>query len=148
MTHDRIETMPSPADFNAQIIEEFRANHGRVGGIFAATPLLLLHHTGARSGRQRIAPLGFVTDGERYVVCASNGGAPANPDWYHNLKTQPETMIEVRTELIPVRASEPKGNERDRLWQASVQNAPQLDEYAQKAGRTIPVIVLTPGEHR
>ncbi len=136
--------MPSPADFNARIIQEFRANHGRVGGVFASTPLLLLHHTGAQSGRQRIAPLGFVTDGHRYIVCASNGGAPTNPGWYHNLKAQPETMIEGRAELIPVRASEPSKDERGRLWQASVENAPQLSEYEQKAGRIIPVIVLTP----
>ena len=87
----------SSADFNAQIIEEFHANQGRVGGIFEGAPLLLLHHTGAKSDKNRINPLGYHSDGERYVVCASNGGAPRNPDWYYNLKAHPNVTIEVGT---------------------------------------------------
>ena len=79
----------SPADFNAQIIDEFHANDGRVGGMFEGTPLLLLHHTGAHSGKHRVNPVGYLIDGGRYVVIASNGGAPTNPNWYHNLKAHP-----------------------------------------------------------
>ena len=79
----------SPADFNAQIIEEFHANEGRVGGMFEGMPLLLLHHTGAKSGKSRINPLAYQADGGRYVIFASKAGAPTNPDWYHNLKAQP-----------------------------------------------------------
>ena len=79
----------SPADFNAKIIEEFHANEGRVGGMFEGKPLLLLHHTGAKSGKSRINPLAYQSDGGRYVIFASKAGAPSNPDWYHNLKAQP-----------------------------------------------------------
>ena len=79
----------SPAEFNARIIEEFRANEGVVGGMFEGVPLLLLHHTGAKSGKTRINPLAYQSDGGRYVVFASKGGAPTNPDWYHNLRANP-----------------------------------------------------------
>jgi deazaflavin-dependent oxidoreductase (nitroreductase family) len=89
-----------------------------------------------------------VSDGGRFVVCASNGGAPKNPHCYDNLKARPDATIEVLTDTIEVRASEAQGEERDRLWRASVQNAFQLGEYAQQSGRTIPVIVLTPRELR
>ena len=89
-----------PADFNAQIIDEFHANEGRVGGTFESTPLLLLHHTGAKSGKSRINPLAYQRDAGRYVVFASKGGAPTNPDWYHNLKAHPDTTIEVGTDTI------------------------------------------------
>ncbi|MGO9973633.1 MAG: nitroreductase/quinone reductase family protein, partial [Solirubrobacteraceae bacterium] len=92
----------SPADFNAKIIEEFRANGGRVGGMFESMPLLLLHHTGAKSGKQRVNPLAYQRDGDRYVIFASKAGAPTNPDWYHNLKAHPEVAIEVGTETINV----------------------------------------------
>jgi deazaflavin-dependent oxidoreductase (nitroreductase family) len=136
----------SSADFNAQIIEEFHANQGCVGGIFEGAPLLLLHHTGAKSDKNRINPLGYHSDGGQYVVCASNGGAPRNPDWYYNLKAHPNVTIEVGTDTIPVHASEASGEERDLLFRASVNRAPQLGEYAKQAGRTIPVIVLTPTE--
>ena len=136
----------SSADFNAQIIEEFHANQGRVGGIFEGAPLLLLHHTGAKSDKNLINPLGYHSDGGRYVVCASNGGAPRNPDWYYDLKAHPNVTIEVGTDTIPVQASEASGEERDRLFSTSVARAPQLGEYAKQAGRTIPVIILTPTE--
>ncbi|MGP0051696.1 MAG: nitroreductase/quinone reductase family protein, partial [Solirubrobacteraceae bacterium] len=90
----------SPADFNAKIIDEFRASGGRVGGMFESMPLLLLHHTGAKSGKQRINPLAYQRNGDRYVIFASKAGAPTNPDWYHNLKAHPEVAIEVGTETI------------------------------------------------
>ena len=134
----------SPADFNAQIIEEFRANGGRVSGMFEGTPLLLLHHTGARSGTRRINPLVYQRDGDRYVIFASKAGAPTNPDWYHNLIAHPNATIELGAETIEVLASEAVGEERDRLFEAQVERFPQFAEYAQKTTRVIPVIVLTP----
>jgi deazaflavin-dependent oxidoreductase (nitroreductase family) len=94
----------SASDFNAQIIEEFRANEGRVGGPFEGLPLLLLHHTGAKSGKRYINPLAYQADNGRYVIFASKGGAPTNPGWYYNLRANPDTTIEVGTETIPVNA--------------------------------------------
>jgi deazaflavin-dependent oxidoreductase (nitroreductase family) len=134
----------SPADFNAQIIEEFRANEGRVGGRFEGNPLLLLHHTGARSGRSYVNPLAYQADDGRYVIFASKAGAPENPGWYHNLKANPDTTIEVGTETVPVRAGEAVGAERDRLYSTQAERIPQFGAYQESAGRTIPVIVLTP----
>lgn len=134
----------SPADFNAQIIEEFRANEGRVGGMFDGLPLLLLHHIGAKSGKSRINPLAYQSDGGRYVVFASKAGAPTNPDWYHNLKAQPNVTIEVGADTINVIASEATGEERERLYRTQAERIPQFAEYEQKAKRIIPVIVLEP----
>jgi deazaflavin-dependent oxidoreductase (nitroreductase family) len=134
----------SPADFNAQIIDEFRANEGRVGGVFEGSPLLLLHHSGAKSGKRRVNPVGYLSDGGRYVVIASNGGAPTNPAWCHNLKAHPNVTIEVGIETIDVVASEATGVERERLFRTLAARAPQLSEYAQKTERLIPVIVLAP----
>jgi len=134
----------SPADFNAQIIDEFHANEGRVGGMFEGMPLLLLHHTGAKSGKNRVNPLAYQSDDGRYVVFASKGGAPTNPDWYHNLKAQPNVTIEVGTDRIDVIASEATGDERKRLFRTQAERVPQFAEYEEKAGRVIPVIVLTP----
>lgn len=136
----------SPADFNAKIIEEFRANEGRVGGRFEGLPLLLLHHTGARSGRQRINPLAYQRDGDSYVVFASKGGAPSNPDWYHNLKANPQAAIEVGTDTIQVAAREAGGEERARLFRAQAERVPSFGEYERKTDRVIPVMVLTPRE--
>ncbi len=135
----------SPTDFNAKIIEEFRANGGRVGGMFEGATLLLLHHIGARSGQERVNPLVYDRDGDRYVIFASKAGAPTNPDWYHNLKAHPEVTIEVGTDTIPVTAAEATGQERERLFQAQVERAPTFAEYQAKTERTIPVIILTPG---
>jgi deazaflavin-dependent oxidoreductase (nitroreductase family) len=134
----------SPADFNAQIIEEFHANEGRVGGMFDGVPLLLLHHTGAKSGKSRVNPLAYQSDGGRYVVFASKAGAPTNPDWYHNLKARPSVTIEVGADTIEVVASEATGEERERLYRTQAERIPQFAEYEQKAKRVIPVIVLTP----
>jgi deazaflavin-dependent oxidoreductase (nitroreductase family) len=132
-------------DFNAKIIEEFHANEGRVGGMFESMPILLLHHTGAKSGTSRINPLVYQEDDGRYVVFASKGGAPTNPDWYYNLKANPDVTIEVGTETIPAHADEATGEERERLFSVQRERAPQFAEYEQTAGnRTIPVIVLTP----
>jgi deazaflavin-dependent oxidoreductase (nitroreductase family) len=134
----------APADFNAQIIDEFHANEGRVGGMFDGMPLLLLHHTGARSGKSRVNPLAFQSDGGRYVIFASKAGAPANPDWYHNLKAHPNVKIEVGTDTIDVLATEASGEERERLYRTQAERIPQFADYEQKTDRVIPVIVLTP----
>lgn len=134
----------SPADFNAQIIDEFHANEGRVGGRFEGVPLLLLHHIGAKSGKSRINPLAYQSDGGRYVVFGSKAGAPTNPDWYHNLRAQPHVKIEVGTDTIDVVASEASGEERERLYRTQAERIPQFAEYEKQAERVIPVIVLTP----
>src|SRR6201986_5462739 len=96
----------SPPDFNAQVIDEFRANEGRVGGMFENMPLLLLHHSGAKSGTPYINPLAYLRDGDRYVIFASKGGAPDNPGWYYKLKAQPETTIEGGTDTLDVHADQ------------------------------------------
>jgi deazaflavin-dependent oxidoreductase (nitroreductase family) len=134
----------SAGDFNARIIQEFRANEGRVGDPFQNSTLLLLHHTGAKSGRSYVNPLVYRRDGDRYVIFASKGGALANPGWYHNLKGHPDTTIEVGTETLPVVATEASGEERDRLFEAQKKDSPQFAEYERATDRTIPVIVLTP----
>jgi deazaflavin-dependent oxidoreductase (nitroreductase family) len=134
----------SPDDFNARIIDEFRANEGRVGGPFEGGTLLLLHHVGARTGTARVNPLMYNRDGDRYVIFASKAGAPTNPGWYHNLIADPNTTIEVGTDTIDVVASEATGDERDRLYNAQAERSPQFAEYQAKTDRLIPVVVLTP----
>jgi deazaflavin-dependent oxidoreductase (nitroreductase family) len=134
----------SRADFNSQIIDEFHANEGRVGGPFEGVPLLLLHHTGAKSGKSRINPLAYQADGERYVVFASKGGAPEDPAWYRNLKAHPDVTIEVGTDTVGVVASDATGEVRERLFRTQVERVPQFGEYEKKAGRVIPVVILTP----
>lgn len=134
----------SMADFNQQIIDEFRANEGRVGGMFENMPLLLVHHTGARTGQARVNPVAYLRDGDSYAIFASKAGAPTSPDWYHNLKANPSAKIEVGTETIPVHVSEATGEERDRLFDEQKRLRPQFAEYEQKTDRVIPVLVLTP----
>jgi deazaflavin-dependent oxidoreductase (nitroreductase family) len=134
----------TPADFNTQVIEEFRANQGRAGGMFEGKPLLLLHNVGAKSGNQFVTPLVYLADGANYVIFASKGGAPNNPGWYHNLKAEPNVSIEVGTDTVEVLAAEATGEERDRLYGIQEEQQPQFSEYAQKTDRKIPVIVLTP----
>jgi deazaflavin-dependent oxidoreductase (nitroreductase family) len=131
-------------DFNEQVIEEFRANAGVVGGMFAGKPLLLLHHVGAKSGQARIAPLVYLADGERRVIFASKGGAPQNPAWYHNLLAHPDTKIEVGAETFAVTAEQIDGPERDRLYGRQVSEQPNFGEYQDKTTRLIPVIALEP----
>jgi len=136
----------APTDYNAQVIAEFRANAGRVGGPFDGMTLLLLHHVGAKSGAARVNPLVYQRDGDRYVIVASKAGAPTNPDWYHNLMANPHTTIEVGSETVDVHASEASGAERERLYQEIATRSPQFAEYAAKTDRVIPVILLTPTE--
>jgi deazaflavin-dependent oxidoreductase (nitroreductase family) len=136
--------MGSREDFNARIIEEFRANEGRVGGPFEGNPLLLLHHRGARSGTERVNPLAYTEDAGRYVIFASKGGSPSNPAWFYNLRAHPDTTIELGADEVEVRASEAVGEERDRLYREQAEQIPEFAEYERKAGRVIPVVVLTP----
>jgi deazaflavin-dependent oxidoreductase (nitroreductase family) len=131
-------------DWNAKIIEEFHANEGRVGGPFEGRPLLLLHTRGAKSGEERVNPLAYMRDGDRYAVFASKGGAPTNPDWYHNVIANPEVTIEVGTETIKGRAYVATDPERTDLWTHQVAAMPAFGDYEKKSGRTIPVIVIEP----
>lgn len=131
-------------DFNAGVVEEFRAHEGQVGGMFAEMPLLLLHHVGARSGSERISPVAYLEDDGRYAIFASKAGAPTNPGWYHNLKADPDVTIEVGAQTLQVHAEEATGAERERLFAAQSERSPQFGEYQLKTSRTIPVIVLTP----
>ena len=134
----------TPAEYNAKIIGEFRANQGRVGGMWEGTPLLLLHHTGAKSGVSRVNPVAYLADDHRYLVWAANGGAPNNPDWYHNLRAHPGTRIEVGSETIDVVAEEASGAERERLFARAAARHPQLQQLARNTPRVIPMVVLTP----
>jgi deazaflavin-dependent oxidoreductase (nitroreductase family) len=130
-------------DWNARNIAEFRGNHGKVGGDFEGAPLLLLHTTGARSGKLRINPLMYLKDGERYLVFASKGGADTNPDWYHNLKAHPNVQIEVGDETINVHAEEIVGPERDTLYGRQAALYPRFADYQLQTKRIIPVVALT-----
>jgi deazaflavin-dependent oxidoreductase (nitroreductase family) len=134
--------MSDREDWNARIIKEFRTNEGRVGGPFQGAPLLLLTTTGARSGKTRINPLMYLRDGDRLVVFGSKGGAPTNPDWFHNVVANPDASVEVGTERFPVQAIVATGDERDELFAEQAKRYPQFAEYAAKTERTIPVIVL------
>jgi deazaflavin-dependent oxidoreductase (nitroreductase family) len=136
----------SPAnDFNTKIIEEFRANAGQVGGQFANTTVLLLHHTGAKSGAQRISPLVYQPVGQNFAIFASMGGAPVNPSWYHNLVAHPDVSIEVGTQTIPVRAHVAGPGEREEIWEKQKRERPNFADYERSATpREIPVIVLEP----
>jgi deazaflavin-dependent oxidoreductase (nitroreductase family) len=130
-------------DFNQQVINEFRANQGKVGGRYANRPLLLLTTTGAKSGRALTRPLTYTRDGDRLVVIASFGGGPKNPSWYHNLVANPEATVEVGSERFRVRATVTTGEERQRLFNRQAEQMPAFAEYQQKTTRQLPVIVLT-----
>ncbi len=130
-------------DWNTQIIEEFRANGGKVGGQFEGAPLLLLHSTGAKSGQDRIAPVMYRDVGDDIAIFASKAGAPDNPDWYHNLVANPEASIEIGTETVPVTARVVTGDERSAIWEPQKAEYPGFAEYEQKTTREIPVVLLT-----
>lgn len=135
--------MTSIADYNQRIIDEFRASAGRPPSWSGSSPLLLLHHRGAKSGAERVNPVAYLEDDGRYVIFASKAGAPTNPDWYHNLKAHPETTIEVGSDSVAVTAAEATGEERERLFATQARRSPQFAEYQEKTERLIPVIVLT-----
>jgi deazaflavin-dependent oxidoreductase (nitroreductase family) len=131
------------ANWNERIIEEFRENEGRVGGYFAGATLLLLHTAGRKTGLPRVTPLVYLPDGERYVVCATNGGSPTHPDWYHNLMANPDVEVEVGAEMMPVRATEIQEDaEREALYARQVERRPGFAEYPAKAKRRIPIVAL------
>jgi deazaflavin-dependent oxidoreductase (nitroreductase family) len=132
------------SDWNDKIIEEFRANSGRVGGNFDGAPLLLLHTVGARSGQSRVHPMMYQKVDGGYAVFASKGGAPTNPDWYHNLLAQPRVQAEIGTDTVALTARVAAGDERQRIWNAQKIAYPGFAEYEQKTTREIPVIVLEP----
>jgi deazaflavin-dependent oxidoreductase (nitroreductase family) len=131
-------------EFNKGIIEEFRANGGKVGGQYAGAPMLLLHTTGAKSGQPRVNPVVYLADGDNLVVFASKAGAPTNPDWYHNLLANPQASVEVGERTLDVVAHVAEGETRERLWSRQVATFPRFVEYQEKAGREIPVVVLVP----
>jgi deazaflavin-dependent oxidoreductase (nitroreductase family) len=136
--------MSEPTDFNQQVIDEFRANGGKVEGPFQGLPLVLVHHAGAKSGLERVNPLAYQRLSEDSVaIFASKGGAPTNPDWYHNLVAHPDTSIEIGTERYDVTARVATGDERERIWEAQKKAFPNFAEYeTTSGGREIPVVVL------
>jgi len=131
-------------DYNQKNIDEFRANAGKVGGRFEGKTLLLLHTTGAKSGKERINPVAYVRDGENYVVIASKGGAETHPDWYYNILAHPRLSVEVGTETFDVQAKIAEEPERTRLYNKMVETMSAFDTYRRKTERVIPVIVLRP----
>ncbi|MGZ8631318.1 MAG: nitroreductase family deazaflavin-dependent oxidoreductase [Actinomycetota bacterium] len=133
--------MAAPDDWNRNVIEEFRANGGEVRA-FRHQPLLLLTHTGARTGATRTNPLAYFADDDRYVIIASKGGAPNNPDWYHNLRANPSATVEVGTETFDVTVEEAGPEERERLWAMITDHNPAFGEYERTTDRTIPVMIL------
>lgn len=130
--------------WNDDIIAEFRANEGRVGGRYENQPLLLLHHTGAKSGIERVNPVGYLRVGDAFAVFGTKAGAPTDPNWYRNLIANPRARIEVGTETLDVVARVAEGDERHRLWERQKQLNPAFAGYDEKAGRPIPVVVLEP----
>lgn len=129
---------------NAEIVDEFRAHGGRVGGPFEGAPMLLLHHIGARTGRARVTPLVYLPDGIRMVVFATKAGDPSNPDWYHNLVAHSRVTIEVGNVRREVRAVLSHGREREHLYARMAMIRPEFTTYEKRAGRQIPVIALQP----
>jgi deazaflavin-dependent oxidoreductase (nitroreductase family) len=135
--------MPDRSDWNRQIIEEFRANGGKVGGVWEGRRLLLLTTTGAKSGQHRTNPLAYLPDGDRLLIFASKAGAPTNPDWYHNLVAHSNVTVEVGAETYEATATVLTGEERDRLYAKQSQASPAFADYQAKTSRTIPVVALS-----
>ena len=132
------------ADFNQDTIEEFRANGGKVGGMFEGAPLLILHHTGAKSGTVRQIPLMYQSLDNGYAIFASKDGADTNPDWYHNLKANPAVKIEVGTDTVDVTARVAGTDERDPIWTKQKAGYANFAEYEAGTTRVIPVVILEP----
>lgn len=130
-------------DWNRKVIDEFRANEGKVGGPFAGAPMILVHHFGAKSGVERVSPMVYFPDGERLLIVASAAGSPKNPDWYHNLKANPEVPVEVGRDTFPVVVEELASAERAEKWAAITAAMPGFAEYQEKTSRQIPVLALS-----
>ena len=135
----------SANDWNAQIIAEFRENEGKVGGPFEGAPLLLLHHTGAKSGTERVTPLVYQPVDGGYAIFASKAGAPTNPDWYYNIVANPGVQVEVGADTVGANARVLDGAERETVWTRQKELMPNFAEYEAKTDRVIPVIVLESG---
>jgi deazaflavin-dependent oxidoreductase (nitroreductase family) len=131
-------------DWNRQVIEQFRANQGKVGGNWEGRPLLLITTTGAKSGEKRTHPVMYLREGDRLFVFASKGGAPTHPAWYHNLLAHPEVTVELEGETFPATAKPVTGAEHDSIYARWAQKYPQFGEYQEKTTRTIPVVELQP----
>lgn len=129
-------------EMNRTVIDEFRANGGKAGGVFEGKPLVLVHHTGAKSGTERIAPLVPLVDDGRIYIFASKGGADTNPDWYRNLVANPGVTVELGTDTYPASARVLEGAERDEIYAKQVEVEPQFGEYQKKTTRVIPVVEL------
>ncbi len=129
-------------DFNSSIIDEFHKNGGQVGGQFAGMNLLLLTTTGAKSGQQRVIPLAYTKDGDGYVVAASKGGAPTNPDWYYNLLANPDVTVEVGDQKFNARATVADEADRERLYEQHANVYPGFHDYKKQTDRKIPVVLL------
>ena len=138
------ERRPRPArGFNQSVIEDFRANKGQISqGPFKGGSLLLLTSHGRKTGTERTNPLAYTRDGDRYVVVASKGGAPTNPDWFGNLRADPRVTVEVGPERFAARATVAKGAERRRLYDAHAARMPAFNEYEKRTSREIPVVIL------
>jgi len=134
--------MADRQDWNRSTIEEFRANGGKVGGMWEGRPLLLLTTTGAKSGQRHTNPVMYLRDGNRLLVFASKGGAPTNPDWFHNLLAHPQVTVEVGSEVYEAAATILSGEERDRLYARQAQLYPQFADYQARTTRKIPVVAL------
>jgi deazaflavin-dependent oxidoreductase (nitroreductase family) len=135
-------TMADMNDFNEKIIDEFRANAGKVAGPFEGAPVILLHHKGAKTGTERVSPLVYQPVGDGFAIFGSKGGAPTNPDWYHNLLANPRTTVEVGTDTIDVTAREATGAERDPIWEKQKQLMSGFADYERATSRKIPVVLL------
>ena len=132
------------SDWNNKIIEEFRANEGKVGGPFEGAPLLLLHTVGARTGQERVNPMMYRQVNGGYAVFATKAGAPSNPDWYHNLLANPDASVEVGTNTHRVRARVATPEERSRIWEDQKREIPAFADYERRTSRQIPVVILEP----
>jgi len=135
-----------PSEFTENVIAEFRANQGRVGGVLSDTPIILIHHIAAKTLTERVTPLAYtlLEDG-RYLIAASNGGSPTHPAWYHNLRAHPAIEVEVGTETFTVLAEEVEGAARVELWAKLVAASTTVGEYQAKTERRIPLFTLTRG---
>lgn len=129
-------------DFNAPIIEEFRANGGKLGGNFEGAPILLLHHRGAKTDRERVNPVMYRPVGDSMAIFGTKAGAPTNPDWYHNLVAHPDTVVEVGTDTVPVVARIADDAERATIWEAQKREYPGFADYEKMTSRQIPVVIL------
>lgn len=141
--NNRVVFKKQMEELNTPIIEEFRSNGGKVGGQFAGGNMLLLHTIGAKSQQPRVNPVGYMQEGNAFIIIASKGGAPTNPDWYHNILAHPEVELEVGTERFKAHATIPEREERDRLFAKFAKQAPGFSEYQKHTSRLLPVILLT-----